>query len=187
MPEPSVLTDEQLVARYQESGDGEAVEELVQRHLPRVNSLVRQMVFDESAADDVTQEVFLRAIRGMSLFRRKSTFATWLFRIALNTTYNHLKKSGNRCVEYRPTLPEPGGNRPAVPDPVMEAEVDAAIQAALAELSPKLRAAIVLTCLQQMSVNDAAKAEGCTTATMYWRVHQARKQLRSRLAKYLSS
>jgi RNA polymerase sigma-70 factor (ECF subfamily) len=187
MPDTSVLSDEKLVACYQDSGDGDAIAELVQRHLPRVNSLVRQMVFDESAADDLTQEVFLRAIRSMSGFRRKSTFGTWLFRIALNTTYNHLKQSGNGRVEYRPTVPEPGGNRSTVPDAVMEAEVDAEIQAALSELSPKLRAAIVLTCLQQMPVKDAAKAEGCTAATMYWRVHQARKQLQSRLEKYLSS
>jgi RNA polymerase sigma-70 factor (ECF subfamily) len=185
MPENSVLTDEKLVACYQDSGDGGAVEELVQRHLPRVNALVRQMVFDESTADDLTQEVFLRAIRSMNGFRGKSKFGTWLFRIALNTTYNHLKKTNHARVEYRPTVPEPGDRR-AVHDPVMQKEVDAEIQAALGELSPKLRAAIVLTCLQQMSVKDAAKTEGCTTATMYWRVHRARKQLHLRLEKYLS-
>jgi RNA polymerase sigma-70 factor (ECF subfamily) len=60
------------------------------------------------------------------------------------------------------------------------------VEAALGELSPKLRGAIVLTSLQNLEAKEAARIEGCTTATMYWRIHEARRQLKKRLKKYLS-
>jgi RNA polymerase sigma-70 factor (ECF subfamily) len=68
----------------------------------------------------------------------------------------------------------------------MEAELDGQIRAALSELSPKLRAAIVLASVEGFGAREAARIEGCTTATMYWRIHQARKELRHRLRNWLS-
>ena len=62
---------------------------------------------------------------------------------------------------------------------------DQQIAAALASLSAKLRAAIVLTGLQQLSPDEAAELEGCSVATMYWRIHEARRLLEQRLAEYL--
>ena len=69
---------------------------------------------------------------------------------------------------------------------MMDAELQGQIERALAELRPSLRTAIVLTGLQGMDVAEAAQVEGCSRATMYWRVHKARKQLRLRLNRYLS-
>ena len=69
---------------------------------------------------------------------------------------------------------------------VFAKELDSEIESALASLSPKLRAAIVLTSVQGLDVKEAARIEGCTTATLYWRIHQARRQLRSRLERWLS-
>ena len=66
-------------------------------------------------------------------------------------------------------------------------ELDEQIRGALAQLSPKLRGALVLTTMQGISPSEAAKLEGCTTSTLYWRIHEARNQLRQRLQKYVSS
>jgi len=182
-PSPS---DEQLAADYQRSGETSVLEELARRHLPRVSSLVSQIVLDPAAAEDVTQEVFLRAFRQLGSFRGKSSFATWLYRVALNTAYSYLNRRGKSLVEYRGSLHGPDTSRTSPEGPVLEAELDGEIQAALAELSPKLRAAIVLTSIQGLKAAEAAKIEGCNIATMYWRIHQARKLLHRRLEDYLS-
>jgi len=182
-PSPS---DEQLAAAYQRSGETSVLEELARRHLPRVCSLVSQIVLNPGAAEDVTQEVFLRAFQQLGSFRGKSSFGTWLYRVALNTAYSYLKRRGNTPVEYRGSLHGPDTNRTSPEDPVLQAELDGEIQAALAELSPKLRSAIVLTSIQGLKAAEAAKIEGCTITTMYWRIHQARKLLHRRLEEYLS-
>ena len=70
---------------------------------------------------------------------------------------------------------------------LLEHELDQQIADALASLSAKLRAAIVLTGLQQLSADEAAELEGCSVATMYWRIHEARRQLEGRLSGYLKT
>ncbi len=179
-------SDEQLVARYRQSDESGALEELARRHLPRINGLLYQMVLDESAADDLTQEVFLRVLRQLDGFRGDSSFATWLYRVAMNTAYTYFGRRKNSPLEYRPALCETDTIRANPEGPVLRDELDDQISAALAQLSPKLRAAIVLTSIQGLEPTEAAKIENCTKATIYWRIHEARKQLRHRLRDYLS-
>ena len=69
---------------------------------------------------------------------------------------------------------------------MLQAELATEVQSALAKLSPQLRAAIVLVCLQGEPANVAADIEGCSTDTMYWRVHEGRRQLKQSLAEHLS-
>ena len=68
----------------------------------------------------------------------------------------------------------------------MNGELDEVIQAALAELSPKLRAAVVLITLEQVDAAEAARIEGCSRATIYWRFHKARKQLKKSLERHIN-
>jgi len=146
------------------------------------------MVFDQAAADDLTQEVFMRAFSSLATFSGRSRFSTWLYRVALNTTYTFLTREKRSPVDYRADLPETiQGRNPEPGDAAIHAELESAVETALGNLSPRLRAAIVLTSLQQMEVKQAAKIEGCTTATMYWRIHEARKQLRRQLQEHLPS
>jgi len=180
------LSDERLVAAYRESGDPSLVDQLVRRHLPKINALIFQVVLDESVADDLTQESLLRALRGLSGFRGKSTFATWLFRVAMNTTYSYLKRQRNSPVQYHPNPPdrESGGSGPD--EAALEAELDAEITAALAELPEDLRTAVALTSLQGLDAKEAGEIAGCAPGTIYARTHHARKKLRHRLQKWLS-
>ncbi len=69
----------------------------------------------------------------------------------------------------------------------MDDELAEKIQHAMTQLSTKLRTAIVLTSIEQLPAREAAAIEGCSTATMHWRVHQARKQLKLLLQGYLTS
>ena len=81
--------------------------------------MVFQMVLDHSLADDVTQEVFLRAFRGLSGFRGKSKFSTWLYRVAMNTTRSFLARSGRSPVEFRAEVPERSAEESTGPEQAM--------------------------------------------------------------------
>ncbi len=164
----------------------ELLETLLSRHLATVRSMVFQMLLDHNAADDVTQDVFLRVLRGLETIDGRSQFSTWLFQIAMNAVRSHIRKGGRSCVQFKTDLPEDSKSVRTEPGGCMlEAELKTKIQAALAQLSPQLRAAIVLVCLQGKPAMDVAAIEGCSTDTMYWRVHEARNQLQSLLAEYL--
>jgi RNA polymerase sigma-70 factor (ECF subfamily) len=150
--------------------------------------MLYQMVLDSSLADDLTQEVFLRVIRGLSTFGGRAKFSTWLYRVAMNAARSFLAGRRRSPVDFHPELPERAQTRNPQPEcAAMVAELESAVEDALGELSPPLRGAIVLTSLQRFDVKEAARIEGCATATMYWRIHEARRQLRKRLAKYSSS
>ena len=148
--------------------------------------MIFQMVLDNNVADDLTQETLLRAVRAIDSFGGRSQFATWLYRIAMNTTHSFLARQARSPVVYQADLVDSGG-RDLPPDAAAaQAELLARTEAAIADLSPKLRAAIVLTAMQGVSVREAASIEGCNESTMHWRVHEARKQLKHTLREHLS-
>jgi DNA-directed RNA polymerase specialized sigma24 family protein len=105
----------------------------------------------------------------------------------MNTVRTFLAKDTRPAPASDGCLAEQVDRRVSSPEELAAAsELDGAISAAMATLSPALRAAIVLTSVNGCSVGEAARTEGCPVPTMYWRVHKARKILRRRLASYLS-
>jgi RNA polymerase sigma-70 factor (ECF subfamily) len=182
-----VQSDEQLVACYKDSGRREALDELTRRHLGRVRAMIYPMVLDGTLADDLTQEVFLRAFRGLASFNGRSRFSTWLYRVAMNTTNSFLIRRRRAPVGFRAELPDVSRSSAQRPEAcVMDVELQTDIQAALGELPPKLRAAIVLIAMDGMDAGEAARIEGCSRPTMYWRLHEARKRLKQRLKGHLT-
>lgn len=180
-------TDSELVMAIQRDGTGSSADELMRRHLPRVRGMMYQMALNHADADDLTQEVFIRVWRGLSEFRGRASFSTWLHRIAMNCANRFLARRARRSATPLEDAPEPTapcGDRPDLR--VSASEVDERIRAALKKLTPKLRAAIVLTVLQDHSLPEAARIEGCALATLYWRVHEARRQLKRTLAEHLT-
>ena len=181
-----MASDEQLIDCYFQSGDRHALEELVGRYLKKVRGTVYPMVLDASLADDLTQEVFLRAIRGLAGFDRRAKFSTWLYRVAMNTTHSFLTRRNRSRLTFHPELPDRPHEAGKSPEgAAMDGEIDGAIRAALADLPPKQRAAIVLILLEHVNVAEAARIEECSTATIYWRIHKARKQLKKCLERHL--
>ncbi|MBN1672643.1 MAG: sigma-70 family RNA polymerase sigma factor [Kiritimatiellae bacterium] len=180
------LSDAQLVHLYVESGRAESFNEIVRRHIRRVRAMIYQMVLNDADADDLTQEVFVKAMRGLPAFKGRADFSTWLYRITMNTTYRFLKKRTASPVELQKELPENRDEWLGTPDKMLAArELDGKISEAIASLTPPLRGAIVLLCLQQMDPKSAARIERCPVSTMYWRLHEARRILKERLGKYL--
>jgi RNA polymerase sigma-70 factor (ECF subfamily) len=178
--------DEELIQCYRTSGSREALEELVSRHIGKVRGLIYPMILDHAATDDLTQDVFLKAIRSLNSFEGRSAFSTWLCRIAMNTLNSHLARRSRSPVVFQDEVPEPVAGTSAAEQLAVHGETHREIETALKSLSPKLRAAIVLTCLQGKTAGEAARIEGCSAATMYWRIHEARKNLKHLLARHLT-
>ena len=175
------IKDEQLVDRFMETGEICYLNELVRKHISKVRAMIYPMVLNNADADDLTQEVFLRVTRSIADFRKKASFSTWLYRITMNTTHSFLRKKSRNPVAHdiEPSEQPDSSSNPA--GAMITEETDSQISHALASLSPSLRSAITLTAIHGMSVKEAAVADGCLAATMYWRVHEARKILRRKL------
>ncbi len=176
-------TDLELIQEFR-GGDRTAADELVRRHLERVRNLVFQLVLNNEVADDLTQDVFARALRGLETFRGQSSMVTWLHRIALNVSYQFLRLTHRRGTSELP--PDSIDGRVAAPHAqLIESEAKDRIATALSRLTPSLRAAIVLTTMQGLSAIEAAEIEECSVGTMYWRVHEARRRLREELKDWI--
>jgi len=183
------MDDEELILRFCDDQDMSALETLVRRYMEKVRAMVYAMVLNDMDADDVTQEVFIRAARGLPSFGRRSSFSTWLYRIAMNTSYTFLARRSREAARLLPVEPNdrPGPMAWQPDQQAMGSDTDREITRALQRLSPGLRAAITLTALQGLTPPQAARVEGCSTATMYWRIHQARKEMKLTLKNRLSS
>jgi RNA polymerase sigma-70 factor (ECF subfamily) len=88
--------DAALIAQAKQ-GDPHAFDELIYRHQEAVMNLARRIVADTDAAQDILQEVIIKAYRGLERFRGEASFASWLYRIALNETRAHLRREKRRA------------------------------------------------------------------------------------------
>jgi RNA polymerase sigma-70 factor (ECF subfamily) len=179
-------SDEELVKQYQESREESALEALFGRYVPKVRAMIFPMVLDDAVVDDLTQETMLRAVRAIDSFAGRSQFATWLYRIAMNTTHSFLRRRTRSPVVFQAEVVDQHGHDVTPDRSAIEAEQLIQTEAAIARLSAKLRAAIVLTAIQGLSPVEAAGIEECAESTMYWRIHEARKQLKHALREYLT-
>jgi RNA polymerase sigma-70 factor (ECF subfamily) len=176
-------TDSELVSAFQRSGDRSALETLVRRHIGRVRAIIYPMVLNNALADDLTQDTFIRAVRGLPNFHGNSEFCTWLATIAMNCvrSFYSRRPPAAMSLEASPLLAT--HERPE--HAAMGQELGDAISDALLQLSPKLRGAIVLISINGLNASQAAAIEGCTTAVMHSRLHEARQQLKRLLKGHL--
>lgn len=180
-------SDDALLLRHGRGTDLAALDLLIQRHLAKVRSIVFPIVLNEDDADEVTQEVFARAISSLSSFRGNAKFSTWLYRIAVNVAYSHLaarKRVRAQLAHDMDRKPSAGELEPD--QAANRSEIESDIEIALGQLSPRLRSAIVLICIEGMDMKEAAKVSGCNRATLYWRLHEGRRILRTLLSRHLT-
>jgi RNA polymerase sigma-70 factor (ECF subfamily) len=184
-------SEQDLIAKAR-AGDQQAFAELVMLHADRVYGALRRFGLDAVDADEVAQEVFLRAWRGLAQFEGRAQFSTWLYRIAFNEAQRRLS---------RRTLPRaqpaPDGDAPdpvaALPEPAesgpearaLAGELERRLDAALDELPPEWRDAVVLRDIEGLSTHDAAEVAGVGEAAFKSRLHRGRMQLRALLEPYL--
>ena len=181
----------ELIARTLAGDDG-AFAELVEPYEAKVYNLAFRMCANREDAFDLAQESFLKAYRSLARFKGKASFSTWLYRIASNTCLDQLrrvKRTGPRVSLDDPIETASGTLQREVADNTFEpeqlalrAEVGSEIRAAVAQLPPDHRMAILLREFQQLSYEEIAQAMGCSTGTVKSRINRARSALRDRLA-----
>ncbi len=189
------LEDAILVDRLQ-AGELAAFAELMTKYQDRVYNAQLRIVGNSEDARDLTQETFLKALSGISSFRRSSQLYTWLFRIAVNLAMNHRRK-----VQRDRALRDPSGNHvsrvgrqadrlvrqareraPADPADRAEAEEQhALVRRALEELDPQQRTVIVLRDIEGFDYQDMAEILDVAVGTIKSRLHRARMALRELL------
>ncbi len=163
--------DERECIAKSQRGESEAFEVLVARYQRMIHELTYRMTGSMSDAEDLAQEVFIRAYRQLGSFRGEAKFSSWLYRIGVNTCLNWRKSAARR-----EQLHEDWTNQPPVSGE--DKELCIRVQEALMKLNPNQRAAIIATVYDGMNHAEAARALGCAEATISWRVFMARKKLR---------
>lgn len=163
-------------------------------HADRVYGALRRFGLEAGDADEVTQEVFLRAWRGLPRFQERAQFSTWLYRIAFNEAQRRLsRRTLPRAVpgpeDDAPDpvagLPEPAESGPEAQ--ALAGEFERQLEAALDELPADWRAAVVLRDIEGLSTHDAAEVVGVGEPAFKSRLHRGRMQLRALLGPYVGS
>ena len=190
---PGASLDTALVARARE-GDLSAFEEIYRRYDRRIYNTVYQVVRNEDDAADITQEAFIRAYRSLKNLRSDEAFTSWLFRIAINLSRNHLRGRPSFRVESLDeyATSEEEEQELQVPDstgdPARMAEtreMQSMVRRAVGALSPAHREVITLHHLEGMRVDDIARILNCSVGTVKSRLSRARDELKRKLRSYV--
>jgi RNA polymerase sigma-70 factor (ECF subfamily) len=175
--EPSAKTDPDAVdATLAASGDAHAFERLYRGHVGRIASLVRRMMGEEEA-EDVIQDVFVRAWQKLGTFRGESAFGTWLHRLAINLVLGRRETQGlrrKRHVEGEMVLELVPGRRTTP-------EISLDFETAIERLPDGARQVFVLHDVEGYRHEEIAEMLGLATGTSKSQLHRARMALRQHL------
>ena len=171
-------TDIELVGRVV-SGDHDAFDAIMRQHEDRVFSVCLRITGDRDLALDATQETFLTVFRKAGQFKGDAALGTWIYRIAVNTCYDQLRRAKRRKTDPIPDHLDPV-------DVTAESAIDSAalrpeIRAALDGLPADFRAAIVLSDIEGMSMSEVAHVLGVPAGTVKSRLYRGRRLLAEHL------
>lgn len=181
-------TDRELVERVQK-GEKKAFDILVLKYQHKIVRQISRYVRDISEAQDVAQEVFLKAYRALPGFRGESAFYTWLYRIADNTAKNHLVAQKRRPSGSGVDLDDAEHQAldsalvvVATPEHLLlRDEIEKTVFNTIEQLPEDLRTAITLRELEGLSYEEIAQAMGCPVGTVRSRIFRAREAIDSKL------
>jgi RNA polymerase sigma-70 factor, ECF subfamily len=161
------------------AGDRLAFERLYRQHVTRVFSLCARMVNDRARAEELTQDVFVRAWDKLHLFRGESAFGTWLHRMTVNLVLNARKTDGRQQARYDDDEDGDGiealAARPHAPGDRMD------LEAAIAKLPPGARRVFTLHDVEGYKHEEIAEMLGVTSGATKAQLHRARLLLREAL------
>lgn len=176
------LTDNQLIDLTLD-GTVSAFEELVKRHQRQIYALALKMVRNHDDAADIAQDVFLKAYEVLGTFKKKSSFHTWLYRIAVNFCINHLRRNK---AQYHIELE----NYHAVQEPKAFENMDTMelqdeLNNAISNLPEKQQTTILLRVCEGLPYKEIARILGCSVGTVKANYFHAVKNLRRLMKRYI--
>lgn len=187
-------------------GNREAFRQLFEVHKDRVWSIALHFIGDETAARDIAQQVFLKLFTNIGQFRQEASFSTWLYRMVANACLDEQRRqrrflpfdlfgAGNKfkpsdgskseinAMDWQQIQKlEQGGEHWPQEDKLSRMEISTSVKAAVKELKPKLRIAILLKYFEGLSYEEMAGVLGCSTGTVASRLNRGHKELARRLA-----
>jgi RNA polymerase sigma-70 factor (ECF subfamily) len=171
----SIDPDAELAEKFR-SGDRGAFDALVRRHQKGVWRVVRRYVKRDADAADVTQQVFVRAFKGLATFRGAATVRSWLYRIAINCSLSWIRD--HRREEPSEIAEDSLTEMPVAPGKIAGDQAGAELRAAVAQLPPKQRLVLELRVFDDLSFKEVAELADCSENTAKVNFHYAVKKLR---------
>ena len=194
-PERQAEADEDLaiVHRVQE-GDVDAFDLLITKYRERVYSVIYNLTSNREDASDLAQDTFIKAFQSINRFKAKSSFFTWLYRIALNTTLTHLRKNKLRRFFSFEKMNEEDHSAGFIEQMITESDSDKSalmnelqekLNDAFQKLSTKHRTVITLFEIDGLSHKEIADVVGTSVGTVRSRLHYAKQFLQAELKDYI--
>ena len=178
-------SDGDLVSRAQ-AGEREAFEELVRRHADHLYSVLRYLCVSGEEAEEVAQESFLRAWRGIGSFRGNSGFFTWLYRIGINEAKRRRRREAQLAAEgLSENIADPPDIREAPHERALQADLRAELELVVRALPLKYRAPLILRDIEGLSTAEAAAVLDLSEAAFKSRLHRARMAVRTGIEQQL--
>ncbi len=167
------------------AGDQRAFESLVRRYRKRIFALALHITGSSSEADDITQDVFLKAFRALAEFEGRSQFFTWVYRMTVNRSLNARRDRARRGEEPDDPRLELAVAVDARSNPSRATELRqtyARLLRALDSLPVDMRTTVILVSLQGLSHGEVAVVQAVSEGTIAWRMHEARRRLHEAMA-----
>ncbi len=171
-----------LVERLK-SGEEKAYAEMVQEYSSHLRRIATNVLGDPDEAEEVVQETFLSAYKGLKNFRRESSLRTWLYRIALNASLMRLRKKIH-AVSLERDLREERLSAEDIAEPediLIKAERGSVLMKAIEKLPESLRVVVLLRDIGGLSNTEAAKVLGISPGAFRVRLHRAHQKLQEEL------
>lgn len=180
------LSDQELMKLVQD-GDFSRAAEIFDRYSGRIYNFAYRFLKNSEAAEDATQEVFVKMMKYAKQFHGDAKLSTWLFSITANLCRDYLRKSENKHKEGEETLLTLPANQSYSPERNLEMrQNEERVQKALQSLTPEQREAILLSRYQGLSYAEIAQIAGCSEGAVKTRVFRAMETLKKLLSDPLS-
>lgn len=194
-PERQAEADDDLaIVNRVQAGDVDAFDDLIKKYRERVYSVIYNLTSNREDASDLAQDTFIKAFQSINRFKGKSSFFTWLYRIALNTTLTHLRKNKLRRFFSFEKMNEEDHSAGFIEDLITESDSDKRalmnelqekLNDAFQKLSVKHRTVITLFEIDGLSHKEIADVVGTSVGTVRSRLHYAKQFLQAELKDYM--
>jgi RNA polymerase sigma-70 factor (ECF subfamily) len=192
--EQSKVDGDLATVRRVQAGDVAAFDQLILKYRERLYSIIYNLCSNREDAADLTQETFIKAFSSIKRFKGKSSFYTWLYRIAVNSTLSYLKRNRMRHFFSFENINEEISSSEIVEALSIKVKSDKTalinelqekLNEALQKLSDKHRTVVVLYEIEGLSHHDISNVMECSVGTVRSRLHYAKQQLQAYLKDYL--
>lgn len=184
------VIDDYILLHKAKNGDIYAFEDLISKYEKKVYNTVLRIIRDKEAAKDISQEVFIKVYKSLKNFNEKSKFSTWLYRIAVNTSIDELRKNKNRYNNISLDNPDPehgntrqaefeiSGSKDTPEEKLIKKEKIKELYKAINMLQEDQRILILLRDIQGLSYDEISDVTGIKIGTVKSKLNRARNALK---------